>query len=328
MKCSHWRWNPSEKSSLRKVREIRIGQWQDCRMSDIQSLRARETSLGSLRILRALPRSQRRTVGAWCFLDRYGPLSFSEGSPMDVAPHPHIGLQTVSWLLQGEIVHNDSLGCEALMRAGQLNLMTAGRGIAHAEVSPKANSGTLDGVQLWVALPTNRRNMAPVFHHHASLPVLEFGGGTATIIAGTLLNQTSPAQMLSPIVGAEIAFRSPNPIELPVNREFEHALFILRGDVSLNNTPLESGTLHYLGTDRDELQLTGSDDARLLLLGGEPFTDPILMWWNFVGTTHHEIAEAREDWVQHRRFGEVTAYQGPRIPAPDLLRLAPANPAS
>ena len=247
---------------------------------------------------------------------------------MDVAPHPHIGLQTVSWLLQGEIIHNDSLGCEALMRAGQLNLMTAGRGIAHSEVSPKSNSGKLDGVQLWVALPSDRRSTTPVFHHHASLPILELGGVTVTIIAGTLMYRTSPAVMFTPIVGAEIAFQSRKPIELPVRPDFEHALFILRGEVSLNNSPLEGDTLHYLGMERDELQLSGSDDARVLLLGGEPFTDPILMWWNFVGTTHHEIAEAREDWIQHRRFGDVTAYHGPRIPAPDLLKLAPANPAS
>src|SRR5688572_10137374 len=173
---------------------------------EVQSLRARETELGALRILRALPRRQRRTVGAWCFLDRYGPLRFASGTPMDVAPHPHIGLQTVSWLLQGEIIHNDSLGCEALMHVGQLNLMTAGHGIAHSEETPAANSGALDGVQLWVALPRDRRDMAPVFNHHASLPVLDVTAGTVTIIAGTLLEQTSPAQMFSPIVGAEIAF--------------------------------------------------------------------------------------------------------------------------
>jgi quercetin 2,3-dioxygenase len=295
---------------------------------EIQSLRARETELGSLRILRALPRRQRRTVGAWCFLDRYGPLQFRDSTPMDVAPHPHIGLQTVSWLLQGEIVHNDSLGYEALMRAGQLNLMTAGHGIAHSEETPKTNSGVVDGVQLWVALPRDLRNIAPMFHHHASLPVLDVAAGTVTVIAGTLLEHTSPAQMFSPIVGAELGFRVTEPLVLPVRRDFEHAVFVLRGDVQFNNQPLEGATLHYLGTGREELRFTGTPDSRVLLLGGEPFTDPVLMWWNFVGTTHEEIAEAREDWMQHRRFGEVKAYRGDRLPAPDLARLAPANPAS
>ena len=247
---------------------------------------------------------------------------------MDVAPHPHIGLQTVSWLLQGEIVHNDSLGCEALMHAGQLNLMTAGRGIAHAEETPQRNSGILEGVQLWVALPRNRRDMTPLFHHHASLPILDLPSGNVTIIAGTLLDQTSPAQMFSPIVGAEIAFRSLDPLDLPVRPDFEHALMVLRGEVSLNKRPLEGATLHYLGAGYDELQLTGTIDSRVLLIGGEPFTDPVLMWWNFVGSTQEEIAEAREDWIQHRRFGEVHAYRGDRLPAPDLMKLASPNPAS
>src|SRR5262245_22477539 len=209
--------------------------------SEIQSLPARQAEVGSLRILRALPRRQRRMVGAWCFLDRYGPVSFTSEKPMDVAPHPHIGLQTVSWLLQGEIIHHDSLGCEALMRAGQLNLMTSGHGIAHSEESPKVNSGRLDGVQLWVALPDAARHTSAVFCHHASLPILDFAAGTVAVIAGTLLDQTSPAQMFSPIVGAEIAFRTRDPLVLPVQRDFEHAVFILRGDAQLNKRPLEGG---------------------------------------------------------------------------------------
>lgn len=245
---------------------------------------------------------------------------------MDVAPHPHIGLQTVSWLLQGEIIHNDSLGYEALMRAGQLNLMTAGHGIAHSEETPTANSGALDGVQLWVALPNSQRNMVPVFNHYASLPVLDFAAGTVTLIAGTLMEQTSPAEMFSPIVGAEIAFRSREPLLLPVRPDFEHAVFVLRGDALLNKEPLAGGTLHYLGTHRDELQLSGSVDARILLIGGKPFDDPILMWWNFVGSSPEEISEAREDWIHHRRFEEVKAYRGSRLPAPDLAKLVPLNP--
>lgn len=247
---------------------------------------------------------------------------------MDVAPHPHIGLQTVSWLLQGEIVHNDSLGYEALMRAGQLNLMTAGHGIAHAEETPKGNSGTLDGVQLWVALPSERRNMSPTFHHHVFLPVLDVPAGTVTLIAGTLMDQTSPAQMYSPIVGAEIAFRAPETLQLPVRRDFEHALLVLHGDVAMDRRPLEGGTLHYLGANRDELHLSGSIGSRVLLIGGEPYNDPLVMWWNFVGSTHEEMAKAREDWIRHQRFGEVKAYRGDRLPAPDLMKLAPANPAS
>ena len=244
---------------------------------------------------------------------------------MDVAPHPHIGLQTVSWLLEGEIIHHDSLGCEALMRAGQLNLMTSGHGIAHSEETPKSNSGALSGVQLWVALPRDRRDMDPLFHHHAVVPAIDFAAGTVTIFAGTLAGQTSPAQMFSPILGAEIALRTRDPLLLPVRRDFEHALFVLQGDVQLNNQPLAGGALHYLGTDREELDLVGSAGSRVLLLGGEPFSEPIVMWWNFVGSSYEEIAEAREDWIHHRRFAEVKAYRGERLPAPELAKVVPVN---
>jgi redox-sensitive bicupin YhaK (pirin superfamily) len=296
--------------------------------SDIQSLPARHTEVGSLRILRALPRRQRRMVGTWCFLDRYGPLSFTSDKPMDVAPHPHIGLQTVSWLLEGEIIHHDSLGCEALIRAGQLNLMTAGRGIAHSEETPKINTGILNGVQLWVALPGGHRHIPPAFDHYSSLPVLEFAGGTVTLIAGTILGHSSPAKTFTPIIGADIALREQQPIILPLKPEFEHALFVLQGDVLLEGRSIEGGTLHYLGTNRDQLQLTGTANSRILMIGGEPFSESIVMWWNFVATTQEEIAQAREDWVHHQRFGEVKAYRGSRLPAPDVTHLAPANPAS
>src|SRR5688572_16639026 len=164
----------------------------------IQSLKARPTNLGCLPILRALPRRQRRMVGPWCFLDRYGPVTFTSEKQMDVAPHPHIGLQTVSWLVEGEIVHHDSLGSEALMQPGQLNLMTAGHGIAHSEETPKANSGRLGGVQLWVALPDGHRNMVPVFDHYASLPLLDFPSGPVTLIMGELAGSRSPAKAFSP----------------------------------------------------------------------------------------------------------------------------------
>src|SRR5262245_53304970 len=265
--------------------------------SDIQSLPARHTELGWLKILRALPRRRRRMVGPWCFLDHYGPLRFAGTKPMDVAPHPHIGLQTVSWLVDGEIIHHDSLGCEALMHAGQLNLMTSGRGVAHSEETPKSNSGTLLGVQLWVALPDDDRNIQPSFDHHAILPVLELAAGTVTVITGELLGQTSPAKTFSPLVGADIAFREHQPMLLPLNRNFEHALFVLRGDVRCQGQPLDSDALHYLGTNRDELQIMGSADSRVLLIGGKPFGEDIVMWWNFVARTHEEIAQAREDWI-------------------------------
>jgi redox-sensitive bicupin YhaK (pirin superfamily) len=256
-------------------------------------------------------------VGPWCFLDRYGPLAFTSEKVMDVAPHPHMGLQTVSWLTEGEMVHNDSVGNEAVMRAGQLNLMTSGWGIAHSEETPVRNSGKLSGVQLWVALPDEHRNGPPVFDHYASLPVQNFSSSTVTLFAGELGAGRSPARTFSPIIGAEILLHDAQAIALPLNRTFEHALFVLSGDASLEGRHFEGDTLHYMAPGRDELQMRGRD-ARILLIGGEPFAQPIVMWWNFVARSREEIAEARGDWSAHRRFGEVKNYRGPRIEAPEI----------
>jgi redox-sensitive bicupin YhaK (pirin superfamily) len=267
-------------------------------------------------------------VGPWCFFDRYGPIQFSGEKPMDVAPHPHIGLQTVSWLLNGEIVHHDSLGCEAVMHAGQLNLMTSGAGIAHAEETPSSNSGELSGVQLWIALPGEHRNIQPAFDHYAVLPSISLPAATVALIAGEMMGARSPARTFSPLIGAEIVFHDARPVVMPLQGEFEHALFVLKGDVAVQGRRLENDTLHYLGAGRDELGISGSTDSRLLLIGGRPFGERILMWWNFVARTESEIARAREDWVQHRRFGDVKGYRGSRLNAPDLGRFAPANPAS
>jgi quercetin 2,3-dioxygenase len=284
-----------------------------------ESYSARTTELGDISIARALPTRGKRMVGPWCFLDRYGPLSFTSGKPMDVAPHPHMGLQTVSWLLDGEIVHNDSLGCEALMHAGQLNLMTAGKGIAHAEQTPKRNSGRLSGVQLWVALPDEDQHTDPLFDHYASLPEVELQEGMVTVVLGEMLGQRSPVRISSPIIGAELSIRKAGKITLPLKRDFEHALFVLDGEVTLGDEPLRHEMLHYIGGYRDEFELRASEDSRVLLIGGEAFERPVLMWWNFVGRTHEELAEAREDWERHRRFGEVNAYRGPRMTAPEML---------
>ena len=285
----------------------------------IESIPARRTELGSLKILRALPRRQRRMVGPWCFLDRYGPIGFTSDKAMDVAPHPHMGLQTVSWLVAGEMVHHDSLGFEALMRAGQLNLMTAGRGIAHSEETPKRNSGRLDGVQLWVALPDERRQVAPLFDHYPSLPAFNIASATITLITGELLQHKSPARAFSPIVGADIAFSDKQVIDLPLDPTFEHAIFVLHGDGALDGRPIADDALHYIHPGRDELRIGGSANCRILLVGGEPFPEPILMWWNFVARTQEEIDEARHDWIQQQRFGEVKGYGGARVPAPEIF---------
>ena len=276
----------------------------------IEALPARQTRLGALEIRRALPRSARRMVGPWCFLDRYGPLTFSAGNPMDLPPHPHIGLQTVSWLLDGEVLHRDSLGSESLLRAGGLNLMTAGQGIAHSEDTPMRNSGRLSGLQLWIALPEGSRHRAPSFEHHPALPVRTFSGGQVTIILG----EDSPASTFSPVIGADVAVHG--ALEIPLRADFEHALLVTEGTAALEGQQLVPDVLYYLGTGRDAIELAGS--ARLLLIGGAPFGESILMWWNFVARTQEEIVAAAEDWAKGDRFGPVRGYDGPPMPAPPL----------
>jgi redox-sensitive bicupin YhaK (pirin superfamily) len=286
----------------------------------LEALPGRLTDLGGLPIRRLLPRSQRRLVGPWCFLDSYGPLTFSSGKPMDVAPHPHIGLQTVSWLLDGEVVHHDSLGLEGAAVPGVLNLMTAGKGIAHAEETPPVNAGRLWGLQLWVALPDGARETEPAFEQQRALPVVELEGGRAKVVMGELAAARSPARAYSPIVGAEISGLPDRPITLPLEPGFEHALVLLRGEGRLGGQALAMDTLYYLGSGRRELTIDGgSDPPRAFLLGGAPFGETVLMWWNFVARTTDEIVAAREDWEAGRRFGEVRAYRGERLAAPPFV---------
>ena len=289
---------------------------------------AREIALGHLSVLRALPVKGRRLVGPWCFLDRFGPLSFSEGAPMDVAPHPHIGLQTVSWLLEGEIGHLDSLGSEALLRPGGVNVMTSGAAVAHAEMTPRDHTGKLNGVQLWTALPDADRHRAAAFQHVPEVPRVELAGGLVHVFSGALDGVRSPADHFSPVVGADVQVHRGARLTVPLVAGHEHALLVLSGDCMLDGQPLEPRQLYYLGTARAEMTLGSRDGARLLLVGGEPFPETILMWWNFVARTPDEIREAREDWEAHRRFGDVTAYQGPRLAAPEVMRLARPNPVS
>ena len=300
----------------------------DVRGSVFERFPAHETSLGALQILRLLPVRQKRLVGSWCFLDRFGPLSFGDAKPMDVAPHPHIGLQTVSWLLQGEILHNDSLDNEALLGPGGVNVMTAGAGIAHAEETPSQNSGLLDGVQLWIALPDADRNTNAFFQHIAEVPIVEQAGGTARVFAGSMLGTSSPAKHFSPILGADLALHPTASLELPLDYSFEHAALLMTGDAEIDGHEIDATGIWYLGTNRSSIELKSRAGCRVLLLGGLPFPEKILMWWNFVARTPEEIAEARTDWQKHQRFGDVSAYRGPRLGAPPLQRFAAPNPAS
>jgi redox-sensitive bicupin YhaK (pirin superfamily) len=237
---------------------------------------------------------------------------------MRVPPHPHIGLQTVTWLMEGNVLHRDSLGSEQMIRPGQLNLMTAGRGIAHAEESPSEHDPRLHGVQLWLALPEAHRQTAPDFEHHADLPVAGFGGLKATVFAGALGGVRSPARVFWPVVGAEIAAAADGTGTVPLAPGHEHVIFAGSGAASAGGTSLAPGALLYLGTGREAVTISARAGARLFLLGGEPLAETLLMWWNFVARTPEEISAAARDWAQGDRFGTVNGYRGAPLAAPPL----------
>lgn len=288
----------------------------------LERIPARASVIGKdFTIRRALPSRQRRMVGAWCFLDQAGPVTYGAGQGLRVGPHPHIGLQTFTWMIEGEIMHRDSLGYEQVIRPGQVNLMTAGRGIVHAEDAVTDDPGRLHAAQLWIALPNAERHREPSFHHYPDLPVLEWGGFTVTILAGTACGQTAPAAIFSPLVGMDLVCAGPAQTLVPLNPAFEHAVLVLSGALEVEGETLEPGTLLYLGTAREQLALQSQTAARLLLIGGEPFKEEILLWWNFVARNRDEMVAATADWNGGRTFGTVSGSPSPRLVAPDLAGL-------
>ncbi|GAA3451322.1 pirin family protein [Dactylosporangium matsuzakiense] len=282
----------------------------------------RDVPLGRYTVVRrTLPNKARRTVGAWCFLDHHGPEDVTGKPGMRIPPHPHIGLQTVSWLLSGEVRHRDSLGSDQVIVPGQLNIMTSGRGIAHSENSPTDKPPLLHGLQLWVALPEAARHMPPAFQHIADLPTLSDSGVKVTVAVGTLEGQSSPADVHTELLGADVELSGATRIR--VRPDFEHAAVVTEGTATINGVDLAPGSLLYLGDGLEQLALAGN--ARLFLLGGVPFEEELVMWWNFVGRTHEEIVEARDDWMAAAgRFGVVPGGEQP-LPAPGMpsTRLKP-----
>ncbi|MBR8744799.1 pirin family protein [Nocardiopsis sp. MG754419] len=302
---------------------------------DTELLEPREVPLGGPRAMlvrRALPGKNRRMVGAWCFADVYGPTDVAAGAGMQVPPHPHIGLQTVSWLLRGTVHHLDGLGSDQRVRPGRLSLMTAGSGIAHSERTPEDAPDLLHGAQLWVALPDDARDVAPHFEHHADLPVFSLPGAQVTVIAGRVHGHTSPARTYTPLMGAQVLLEPGRDVHLPVEPGFEHGLLPLDTPIHAHGHHAEAGSLIHLGTGRDTITVRSENTAHLLLIGGEPFPEDLVMWWNFVGRDHDEIVAARTRWEAERlapttsaRFAPVTEDPGPALPAPELpnARLRP-----
>ncbi|MDL4815835.1 pirin family protein [Actinomadura opuntiae] len=284
-----------------------------------EMLPPRRVPLGeSTFVRRLLPSLGRRMVGAWCFVDHYGPDDIAGEPGMQVPPHPHIGLQTVSWLHAGEVLHRDSLGSLQTVRPRELGLMTAGRAIAHSEESPREHAPTLHGAQLWVALPDAHRHTDPAFEHHADLPVVRGPGFDGTVILGELDGAVSPGTVFSPIVGADIALADGADVRLPVEPDFEYAVLTMSGVTDVDGVRAEPGSMVYLGCGRRELRLRADGASGLVLLGGEPFAEKLVMWWNFVARSGEEVRRAREDWTSGERFGAVHGYDGPPLAAPAL----------
>jgi redox-sensitive bicupin YhaK (pirin superfamily) len=292
----------------------------------VEILTPREVPLGGLRAMtvrRTLPQRQRSLIGAWCFLDHYGPDQVADTGGMSVAPHPHTGLQTVSWLFTGEIEHRDSAGNHAMVRPGELNLMTAGHGISHSEVSTPGTT-TLHGAQLWVALPDAARDGAPGFDHYAP-PAVGGDGWTVRVFLGSLLGSTSPVETATALLGAELLLDAGAELEVDVEAAYEHGVLVDSGVVHVEAAQVAKDELAYRPPGSSRLSLrAGADGARLLLLGGPPFGEPIVMWWNFVGRTHEEVVAYRDAWQAQLADGYADGRFG--IPVGDELAPIPAPP--
>jgi quercetin 2,3-dioxygenase len=294
---------------------------QDERLDGVEAREGRTTVVGGLDVTRVLPTKGRRTVGAWCFVDLMGPMDALHPDPLEVGPHPHIGLSTVTWLLEGEALHTDSLGTEQPIRPGQLNLMTAGHGIAHAEFAAEP---PFRGAQLWIAQPEGTRHGTSTFEHHAELPVVDLAHGTATVLIGALDGARSSARADTPLIGLDLAVGRGRTV-LPTSAGFEHAVVPIDGRVKVGPEVIEPGFIALVPEGVEELPIeTERDDARLLVLGGEPLGEQVQMWWNFVARDRDEITAAWEAWRDRTdRFGAVpTGLERIEAPVPPWIETA------
>lgn len=283
--------------------------------ADVEIVTHRMVPLGgprAIEVRRTLPQRKRSLIGAWCFADHFGPSNVAESGGMDVAPHPHTGLQTVSWLFTGEVEHIDSGDNRGLVRPGEVNLMTSGAGICHSETSTKSVS-TLHGVQLWIALPDGVRQSAPRSLEHYEPKPATINGGAALVFIGSLAGSTSPIKTHTPLVGAELRIDAQSSITLDIDPSFEHGVLIDEGDITVEDTAVPKAAIAYTGLGARKLRIRNDSPspARLILIGGEPFAEEIVMWWNFVGRSSEEISHFREEWqARTERFGHVKNYVG------------------
>lgn len=297
-----------------------ISDSQDCESyinQFIQDLQIRSAEIGKGTVIkRALPSRQKRMIGAWCFLDHAGPVTFPQGDGLDVGPHPHTGLQTFTWMIEGTMMHTDSLGTKQLIRPYQVNLMTAGHGISHTEVAPDSET-KMHAAQLWIALPDDKLNMPPQFDHYPVLPTTQQDQVEFTVLVGEFMGQSSPVAVHTPLVGIDMTAQADAKTRIPLNPKFEYGFLALEGHAWVNGHELNQDNLVVLEPGVEHIEIDIPEGHRVLLIGGEPFETPILLWWNLVGRTTEGLREAREQWVNHdARFGEIPDYDGPRLEAP------------
>jgi redox-sensitive bicupin YhaK (pirin superfamily) len=288
-----------------------------------QQLRGRARDLGGFEVRRVLPAHERQRVGPFIFFDHFGPVGFAPGQGMDVRPHPHIGLATVTYLFEGEILHRDSLGSQRAIRPGDVNWMVAGQGIVHSErtaADVRARGGRIHGLQCWLALPTEAEEGPPRFEHHpmASLPVVRRAGATLRVIAGSAYGVAAPTAVLSPTLYVDVELAA--GAEVPIDGEHEErAVYLVEGAMACDGQRLEPGVLTVLraGTSPSLAALT---PARAVLVGGAPLAGPRYIEWNFVSSSRERIERAKDDW-RAQRFPTVPGDELERIPLPTSISI-------
>jgi redox-sensitive bicupin YhaK (pirin superfamily) len=290
-----------------------VEHWGDTGTVIIEPRVVKLTTRTEVDVRRTIPHARLRKIGAWVFVDHFGPTPQVDG--MTVASHPHTGLQTVTWLLAGAVDHRDSIGSVQNVTPGSLNLMTAGSGVAHSERS-LVGPDSLHAVQLWIALPDSMRGMKPRFEHVETVPTSSFGDHVAQVFIGQLGEAHSPATVFSPLVGSEVAVGRSG--SLPLNPTWEYGVLNVSGTVSANDDEVPASALWYSAPGETSLDLSG--DGTAIVIGGEPFKEQIVMWWNFIGRNHAEIEQMREDWNLHT-YPPFADRVGGWIPAPEMPRV-------
>lgn len=293
----------------------------------VDKILAKTKDVGGIPVARLLPQPQRKTVGAWCFLDHAGPAEFPEDElGMQVGLHPHTNLQTFTWMLEGEVWHQDSLGNRQLIKPKQVNLMTAGTGnygISHTEQTPEGVHD-LHAVQLWIALPMNQA-IKPNFEHYPELPQWSENGIDYVLTTGSYHGRTAPTTQFSPLVGVDMQFQQAQKFDIEIRPHFEYGILVLKGEVKVNGVSYHADELAVLfdcdaeKNAAENLELFAEADTHIMLLGGEPLPHPTVIWWNFVADSTEALRQAVEDWNNgHARFGDINLDGTPlkRLQAP------------